>query len=327
VTNHPDHVDSILTAIDRACNDYPLVGASISGIHLEGPFISPEDGSRGAHPKEFVVAPDWNLVARWQKAAGGRIRMLTMSPEWPGAADFITRCRANGITVAIGHTSATSEQISGAVAAGARLSTHLGNGAHAMLPRHPNYIWQQLANDELWVSVIADGFHLPDAVLKAFSRVKGNRLFLVSDSTHLAGMPPGTYQTHIGGAVTLTPDGCLQMATDPGHLAGSAQSLLRGVWNLYSKRLATLAQAWEMASPRPAAFMELAAGRLAAAAPADIVRFALTDNGLSVLQAVKDGQIVYERSIASDTVETPEIRSAFPLACQRGTRDSRTSGD
>src|SRR5690606_31509122 len=114
---------------------------------------------------------------------------------WEGAPRFIARAVSSGVVVAIGHTGATSEQIRAAVDSGARLSTHLGNGAHAVLPRHPNYIWDQLACDELWASIIVDGHHLPATVVKCFQRIKGSeRLILITDAVSVAGLPPGRYR-------------------------------------------------------------------------------------------------------------------------------------
>jgi N-acetylglucosamine-6-phosphate deacetylase len=103
----------------------------VIGLHIEGPYISPEDGPRGAHPRADVRPPDREEFERWQRLSGGRIRILTLSPEWPGVNEFITEVTASGVVVAIGHTAATPEQIAAAAAAGARMSTHLGNGSHA----------------------------------------------------------------------------------------------------------------------------------------------------------------------------------------------------
>ena len=98
------------------------------------------------------------------------------------------------MVVSIGHTAATPEQVRDAVRAGARLSTHLGNGAHAVLPRHPNYIWEQLACDDLWASLICDGHHLPVSVMRCLLRVKTPaRTVLTCDASSLAGLPPGRY--------------------------------------------------------------------------------------------------------------------------------------
>ncbi|HEX4592092.1 MAG TPA: N-acetylglucosamine-6-phosphate deacetylase, partial [Gemmataceae bacterium] len=178
----------------RLCDTDANLSRRMPAFHLEGPYISPEDGPKGAHPKAHIRPPDWDEFSRWQDAAGGRIRIVTLAPELPGALSFIERIAATGVVVSIGHAAATPEQIRAAVAAGARLSTHLGNGSHTVLPRHPNYIWEQLAADELWASVIADGQHLPPSVLKAILRVKSPaRTVLISDAGSLAGLPPGRY--------------------------------------------------------------------------------------------------------------------------------------
>lgn len=196
ITNSDKKISQILGAISEACRKDPLADRCIRGIHLEGPFISSEDGPRGAHGKSFVTSPNWELFQRWQEAAEGRIAFVTMSPEWPEADAFIRRCADSGVTVSIGHTNASPDQIRSAIGAGARVSTHLGNAAHLMLPRHPNYIWEQLAADELWACMIADGFHLPESVLKVFMKVKGDKTILVSDAVYLSGLEPGRYDAH-----------------------------------------------------------------------------------------------------------------------------------
>lgn len=294
VTNGPETIASQVAAIAEACEQDTDAAACIAGIHLEGPFISPEDGARGAHALEYVRAPDWELFCRWQEAAGGRISIVTLSPEWKGSDAFIRRCTDNGVTVSIGHTAATAEQIKEAVAAGARMSTHFGNGAHLMLPRHPNYLWEQLAQDELYSCLIADGFHLPDQVLKVVLKVKGEKAMLVSDAVYLSGMPPGEYETHIGGRVVLTPQGRLHLAEQEGLLAGSAQMLLWGIRQMTERGIASLADAWEMASVRPAGFMKLpAAAGLSVGAPADIVLFRHDGGKLRIEQTCKAGKVVY----------------------------------
>jgi N-acetylglucosamine-6-phosphate deacetylase len=293
ITNAPDAITAAMRTIAVACERDPVTARGVAGVHLEGPFISPDDGARGAHSRAYVRAPDWDLFRRWQETAGGRIRILTMSPEWPGSADFIARCAQSGVTVSIGHTSATSEQIRDAVRAGARMSTHLGNAAHLMLPRHPNYLWEQLAQDELWTCVIADGFHLPDQVLKVVMKVKGERAMLVSDSVSLCGMTPGAYSTPVGGRVILTPEGRLHLAENEKLLAGSAQMLIKGVEHLIRSGLAGLSQAWDMASVGPAGFMGLpTAGGLTVGSPADLVVFRREGNFLRLEQTYKAGDLV-----------------------------------
>lgn len=297
VTQHPDAIEQAVRAVARACARDPDAAAGIAGIHLEGPFISPEDGPRGAHDRAFVRPPDWGLFDRWQRAAEGRIRILTMSPEYPGSADFIRRCTAAGVIVSIGHTAATPDQIREAARAGARMSTHLGNGAHLTLPRHPNYLWEQLARDELAACVIADGFHLPDSVLKVILRAKAGNVLLVSDAVHLAGLEPGEYRTPVGGRVVLTPEGRLHLAENPALLAGSAQMLRAGVENLIRRGLCALGEAWDMASTRPASLLGLPARMgLWKGAPADLVLVEEREGRLVIRETWKAGRRVFAAS-------------------------------
>ncbi|MFB5190676.1 N-acetylglucosamine-6-phosphate deacetylase [Alicyclobacillus fastidiosus] len=295
ITNSDEKIEAAVRAIAESIRKCPALGPTIPGIHLEGPFISPQDGPRGAHHHAYVKAPDWALFERWQKAADGRIRVVTISPEWPNAAEFIARCVSVGVRVAIGHTSASTEQIAEAVRKGASASTHLGNGAHPVLPRHPNYIWDQLAEDDLWSCLIGDGFHLPDSVLKVMMRVKRDKAILVSDMVDLSGLEPGEYKTHIGGDVVLTPEGKLHLKDQPLLLAGSVQTQRQGVWNLQKKQLCGLREAWDMASVRPATYLDLPTKQgLEAGAPADIVVFELRDEDIQIVRTVKQGFVLYE---------------------------------
>ncbi len=296
ITNHPAATEAALRTIRRACETSRVVRQAVAGIHLEGPFISPEDGPRGAHPKAHVRAPDGALLEAFREASGNLVRLVTLSPEWPGAPELIRWCVARGIRTAVGHTAATPDQIAGAAAAGASLSTHLGNATHQTLPRHPNYLWEQLAQDDLAASLIADGFHLPDAVLKVAMKVKGDRAMLVSDSVSLAGLPPGSYRTHIGDQVVLTAAGKLHLDGQPNVLAGSAQPLLWGVQHLLRRNLCALPQAWDMASVVPSRFMDLPprAG-LQPGVPADLAVFTWNGSDLRVLQTYKAGELVFTK--------------------------------
>lgn len=297
ITNDPKITERNLARIAFARKADPLVAASVAGIHLEGPFISPEDGPRGAHPAGFVRPPDWDGFRRMQDAAEGLIVIVTISPEWPGSPEFIARCVDSGVKVAIGHTAATPDQIREAALAGASLSTHLGNGSHPMLPRHVNYIWQQLSEDGLSASLIADGFHLPDAVLKVFLRAKRGKAFLISDMVYLSGMEPGIYHTTIGGKVRLGGDGRISLADNPSILAGSAQTLVDGIGNLVRKGLATPAEAWAMASEGPAAYLGLPVREgMKVGAPGDLVLLEIRDGRFVVKKTYKDGALVHSAS-------------------------------
>ncbi|WP_282940823.1 amidohydrolase family protein [Paenibacillus sp. RC67] len=301
ITNSDEAIEAAMSTIAAACSGSEWLNACIPGLHLEGPFISPQDGSRGAHDRRYVKAPDWALFERWQDAAEGRIKIITLSPEWDGAAQFIARCVDSGVKVSIGHTSAAPEQIREAAAAGASMSTHLGNGAHPLLPRHPNYIWEQLADDRLWGCVIADGFHLPASVLKVALRAKGAKLLMVSDAVYLSGMEPGEYETHIGGRVTLTPEGRLHLSGQPKLLAGSALPLTAGVRHMWAEGLCSFAEAWELASLRPSECMGLpTAEGLAVGAPGDLVLFGRSDDGIRIERTYKSGKPVYEAAHVAD---------------------------
>src|SRR5262249_52307313 len=169
ITGSPGDMRGALENLARA-KDTLTDGDAMDGFHVEGPHISPEDGPRGAHPKRWVRPPDVDEFRRWQDAARGHLRLVTVAPEWPQAPHYIEALAAQDIVVSIGHTNASGAQIADAVSAGATMSTHLGNGAHQVLQRHPNYIWEQLAEDRLVASFIADGVHLPASFLKVALR-------------------------------------------------------------------------------------------------------------------------------------------------------------
>ncbi len=269
-------LEASLATIARACEQSAVVAKRVAGIHLEGPYISPEDGPRGAHPSAHVRAPDRAEFRQLQDAAAGRIRILTMSPEYDGAAAFISRVVASGVLVAVGHTSANSEQIRSAVDAGARLSTHLGNGAHGQIRRHPNYIWDQLAEDRLTASMIADGHHLPPEVMQVFVRAKSAEgLILVSDITGLAGLPPGVYKSSSLGAVEVLDDGRQVIAGQRQILAGAALPITSGIANVLKCPAIDLKAAIEMASSRPAQLIGASRSQLQVGSMADLVLFRL----------------------------------------------------
>ena len=255
ITNSTAAIEKRFLQLREILNSDAQLAASVLGFHLEGPFISPEDGYRGAHERQFVCAPNIEIYEALQAAAGNRIAILTLSPEWDDANALITTAVADGSRVSIGHSMATGKQINDAVDHGASLVTHFGNGVAQHLPRHPNVMWEQLGSDNLACSLIADGFHLPDSVLKTVIGVKGNQAFLVSDSTALAGLMPGDYETHVGGKVTLTENGKLHLQDQPTVLAGSAQSLRHCVEHLANRGIVSLADAWRRASSIPAALI------------------------------------------------------------------------
>jgi N-acetylglucosamine-6-phosphate deacetylase len=261
-----------LRTIDTACESDEVVRGTVAGIHLEGPYISPEDGPRGAHPRQHVRPPEWDEFCRLQDSARGRIRLVTLAPEHEGAVKFIERLVGAGIVVAIGHTAADGAQIKDAVSAGARLSTHLGNGAHACLPRHPNYIWEQLAEDRLWASIIADGHHLPRSVVRCIVRVKTPaRTVLTCDASSLAGLPVGRYREWEQ-EMSVLPEGKI-VVEGSCYLAGSWAFTDHCISKAIEFTGVTLPEAVDMASARPRELLGLPVQRLEPGQPADMILF------------------------------------------------------
>jgi len=274
-TDSHEVLKQALATIAQAICELPEVAARIPGIHLEGPFICPIDGPRGAHPKQHVRPPDWAEFQRLQEAAAGKIKLTTVSAEYEGSPEFIRRAVESGVLVAIGHTNATSDQVKAAVDAGARMSTHLGNGAHPTIRRHPNYIWDQLAEDRLTASLIVDGHHLPPAVVKSIVRAKTpERIVLVSDITSMGGMPAGRYQTGLG-ELEVLPSGKLVPAGQPDILAGASLPIHVCVANIMRYAGVSLATAVDMASVWPAKLIGLDHPGLKIGAPANLVLFDL----------------------------------------------------
>lgn len=272
VTSSHETVARRLLAIVEARRVDPVVAGAIGYAHLEGPHISSEDGPRGVHDADQIRPPSIEEFDDWQSRSGGLVGMVTMSPHYPGSVAYIRALVARGVHVAIGHTHADDAQIEQAVQAGARLSTHLGNAAHRMLPRHPNYLWAQLAQDRLTAGFIADGHHLPDSTLTAMIRAKGlDHSILVSDAVVLAGSEPGRYRTSVGGDVELAPDGRLSHVGS-GLLAGAAVSLRQGVAHAATAAGIGLAGALQLATVNPDAFVG-GRGVLAVGARADLITF------------------------------------------------------
>jgi N-acetylglucosamine-6-phosphate deacetylase len=275
----------------RACDADPAWARCLPAFHLEGPYLSPEDGPRGAHARAFIRPPSLDEFRRLQEAAGGRIRLVTLAPETPGALAFIEALVTQGIVVAIGHTAASPGQIRAAVRAGARLSTHLGNGAHALLPRHENYLWEQLDAGELWASVIADGHHLPPAVLRCILRLKTPaRTILTCDASSLAGLPPGRYQEW-GQEYEVLAGGKVVVPGTP-FLAGSGLFTDTCVGHAVAVGGVNLADALAMAGARPRTLLRLPELSLEAGQPADVILFdSQPDDPFRIVTTVVGGRV------------------------------------
>jgi len=283
-----------LAVLAEAAAD-PATRGSIVGFHLEGPHISPRDGYRGAHPARHVRPADWAEMERFQAAAKGGIRTVTVAPETAGCLDFIRRCTDAGVVVALGHHDADRATIDAAVRAGARTVTPLGNGCANTINRFDNPLWPQLANDALHASLICDGFHLRDEQIKVFHRVKGTeRTILTADAVHLAMMPPGDYLNDEGDTIRLAPEGCIRYPAQ-GVLAGAALPLSRGVAKIMEVTGCSLADAIRMASGNPARLYGIGdRGELRPGMRADLIVFRPRADDLAIERTFVAGHLVHE---------------------------------
>lgn len=278
ITAAEEQLVAALRAIAAARRISSLAAHMIPFVHLEGPHLSPTNGPRGAHHRAHVRPPDCDELKRWQAACGGLVGMVTLSPHWDDALDYIAYAARRGILVSLGHTDADPARIHAAAEAGARLSTHLGNGVAGELPRHPNLLWAQLADDRLTATFIADGHHLPPDTLTAMLRAKGiERSILVSDAVAIGGLQPGVYETPVGGTVELTAEGRIGIP-GTGILAGAALPLTNGIANVARLPGFSLQQAVRMATENPSRILG-GRGALRVGAPADLVQFTWSPDG------------------------------------------------
>ena len=293
ITNsHPSLLRNF-TAWSRVKDDADLLG-SVAGFHLEGPYISPVAGYRGAHPEKFIRDPDWNEFTELYEASGNSILTVTIAPEMQGGLEFIKKCQEKGIVVALGHHNASAEIIDQAVELGATICTHLGNGLANTINRHINPLWPQLANDKLMISIICDGFHLLPEEIRVFYKVKGaDKIILTSDVTMFAGMPPGIYKNEADEDIELAPDGLLHYPAQ-GVLYGSAIPLFSGVGHIMNITGCRLSEAIQMASTNPARLYGLNdRGTLEPGKRADLIVFTIENHMMKIWRTYVKGKQVF----------------------------------
>lgn len=309
-THAPEVLVHSAEIIGRALRDYPQYDAVVAGIHLEGPFISSVEGPRGAHRLEYVQSSyDLDLIDAMNRASGGRMKIVTFSPEYDGFGDFIAGLTARGIIPAIGHTNASPVDIARAAAAGARLSTHLANATYHLLPKEGNYFFAQLTDDRLRASIIADGFHLSPMMVKTILRGKGlERLILVSDLSGLAGLPPGVYDTELC-ELEILESGRIVLASNPRLLAAASLPLAQDLCMMMAFTGLTMNEVFRAATVHPAALLGISAfpnGRdddfLAVDAPAAFFTFrhrpsALSRDGLADWEGLRRGAFEIEKIV------------------------------
>ncbi len=293
ITNTQEGLLQCFRSLEEARRINSRFAQSAPCYHLEGPYISP-GGSRGAHNTEVMRPPDWKEFMALQDAAGGRIGVVTLAPELPGALDFIRRARKAGLVVSMGHTDATPEQIHQGAEAGAQLSTHLGNGCPQMIDRHQTPIWAQLALRHLAASLICDGFHLPPDLVQVIHGMKGiDGCVLITDAVHVAGLTPGRYKL-VDMDIELLPTGQVVMA-DRHSMAGSAVSMNRAVKVFMDYASVTLEEAVQAATANPSRLLERfeTCCQVREGQPANLALFRVGEDRLEIEKVILEGETVY----------------------------------
>lgn len=293
ITNEIETLASQLRALEEARKQSSVFARAVPGYHIEGPWLSPGP-SCGAHDPARMRLPNWDDLEQLIDAASGRIRLITIAPELSGAVDFIVRVRTRGIAVAIGHTDGSIEDVYRAAAAGAMLSTHLGNGCPQALDRHTAPFWAQLADDRLKACIICDNFHVTPEVVKIIARVKGTaNCVLVTDAIQAAMMPPGTYK--IANTIAeLLPSGQV-VRKDRKSMAGSALTMDRAITNFRKATGCSLIEALAAATTNPLVALgcrEMAEG-ISSGQPADLVLFEVDRGSLRISETILGGERVW----------------------------------
>lgn len=280
-------------AILAKAKEDPEIEKSIPGFHLEGPYISPIAGFRGAHLEKYIKAPDWKEFQEIQKVANNGIRIITVAPEIKGAIPFIKNCVESGVIVSLGHHNGSAEDVQAAVDAGAKMATHLGNGCANEINRHDNPLWPQLSNDAITASIIADGFHLRREEVRTFYKAKGvEKTILVSDALDLAGLPPGEYTR--GERTLLLTENVVKLPEE-NVLAGAASPISKCVGVVMDFTGCSLKNAIQMASTNPAEMFSLdELGTIEQDKRADLILFTIENNELVIKQTFIAGKEVFK---------------------------------
>lgn len=274
-------------AAARAVIEKEYDGAPLLGIHLEGPCLAKE--YKGAMPEHLLMhQADTALFARYQKAAGGHIKYVTISPEIPGAVEMVPALRRLGIVVAMGHSGAGYDTSFAAVNAGVTAATHLGN-AERLFHQHNPAIWGVALESDCYVEAICDGLHLHPGSVRLYLKAKGlDRVVAVTDSIMAAGLPDGLYKLGVNDVVVENGDAKLLHG---GTRAGSTLTLLRALKNITEWTGYPAAEAVRMMSQTPAQLMGWKTkGKIAVGMDADLV---LIDRNWKVLRTFAGGRQLY----------------------------------
>jgi N-acetylglucosamine-6-phosphate deacetylase len=271
-------LDGIADAIDAAKKNNAALAAQPVGIHLEGPFLS--HAKRGVHPAAELQPPSVELFQRFQQAARGHIRLMTIAPETPGALDLIAHATQSGTRVSVGHSDATAEETRAAIRSGAASATHTFNAMRRMDHREPGIAGVVLDAESLYAELICDGIHVAPEFVRLWMRAKTEeRAILVTDGISATGMPDATYL--LGELEVTVKDGRCLLTSDLANgvqtLAGSVLTMDRAVANLRSFTGASLATAVRVASRNPAKMLWMdGLGEIAVGGPANFNLYSAT---------------------------------------------------
>lgn len=261
-------------------------GAELAGIHLEGPFLSPQ--YKGAMPEHLLKKNDIPLVRRYQQLAEGNIRYITISPELEGVQDMIPTLRELGMVVGIGHSGATYEQAMRAIRLGASVGTHVGN-ASRLFHQHEPAIFGAVLESDVYCETICDGRHLAPGTVRMYAKCKGiERIVAITDSIMAAGLPDGEY--HLGVNEVIVQDGDAKLKSD-GTRAGSTLTLDTALKNMCAWLPNPLEEILLTLTENPAKEMGLwkRKGSIAEGKDADLV---LLDGALNVRHVFARGKQV-----------------------------------
>jgi N-acetylglucosamine-6-phosphate deacetylase len=261
-------------------------GARPLGIHMEGPFLSPH--KKGAHTERLLLTPSVELFERMWQAAEGKIRLMTIAPELPGAEEVIAHATSLGVRVSLGHSNADSDAARRGVEAGAVSATHTYNAMRAFDHRDPGLLGEVLANDDLFAELICDGLHVAPNAVRIYWKSKGpERAILITDAMGATGMPDGNYK--LGELDVRVKDGVCLIGENT--LAGSTLTLDRGVKNFSTITGASIREVAALASRNPARMTGFASevGSLAVGRSADI---AVLSQENDVVDTILRGEVV-----------------------------------
>jgi N-acetylglucosamine-6-phosphate deacetylase len=275
ITDEWDKLTSRLRHLRALRSRSPELTSALAGWHVEGPFLSKEPGFHGAHDPALLIEPTPEHILELHSIVEDEPLLLTVSPEVNGVIRAINIASERDIKVSLGHTNASTEQITGALNAGATGFTHLGNGCPRLLDRHDNVLWRILDRDDVMVSLIPDNIHVSPTLFRLLHRlIESNRIYYTTDAMAAAGMPPGNFTL---GKLNLEvgPD---QVVRQPGQslFAGSALKPIDGIFRAAGMLRSPWQDVWRRFSETPAAFVGLR-NELAVGQPADFCTLSTTD--------------------------------------------------